>query len=86
MRHIPNILSAIRLLLVGVFVGLFLSGRVLGALSIFVFAFFTDVLDGRLARQYGWVSNLGKLLDPLGQHVPRVPPSASRPQRRRALR
>lgn len=69
MRHIPNILSAIRLLLVGVFVGLFLSDRVLAALSIFIFAFFTDVLDGRLARQYGWVSNLGKLLDPLADKL-----------------
>lgn len=65
MRHIPNILSFIRLLLVGVFVWLCLTGRYVAALSVFVFAFFTDVLDGRLARRYNWISNIGKLLDPL---------------------
>ena len=69
MRHLPNILSGIRLVLVGVFVSLFLAGRYLPALSIFVFAFLTDVLDGYLARANGWVTNLGKLLDPLADKL-----------------
>ncbi len=65
MRQLPNILSGLRLLLVGAFVVLFAEGRYLAALSLFIFAFFTDVLDGHLARLHGWVTNLGKLLDPL---------------------
>jgi cardiolipin synthase len=69
MRHLPNILSGLRLVLVGVFVWLFRAGRYLPALSIFVFAFFTDVLDGQLARANGWVTNLGKLLDPLADKL-----------------
>lgn len=69
MRHLPNILSGIRLILVGVFVSLFMAGRYLSALSVFVFAFFTDVLDGQLARAHGWVTNLGKLLDPLADKL-----------------
>jgi cardiolipin synthase len=69
MRHLPNILSGIRLILVGVFVVLFRAGRYLPALSVFVFAFFTDVLDGQLARANGWVTNLGKLLDPLADKL-----------------
>ena len=69
MRHLPNILSGIRLVLVGVFMSLFLAGRYLPALSIFVFAFLTDVLDGYLARKNGWVTNLGKLLDPLADKL-----------------
>ena len=69
MRHLPNILSGIRLILVGVFVSLFMAGRYLSALSIFVFAFFTDVLDGQLARANGWVTNLGKLLDALADKL-----------------
>lgn len=69
MRHLPNILSGIRLILVGIFMSLFLAGRYLPALSVFVFAFFTDVLDGQLARANGWVTDLGKLLDPLADKL-----------------
>ncbi|MEN6635964.1 MAG: CDP-alcohol phosphatidyltransferase family protein [Clostridiaceae bacterium] len=69
MRHLPNILSGIRLVLVGVFVMLFRAGRYLPALCVFLFAFFTDVLDGQIARANGWVSNVGKLLDPLADKL-----------------
>ena len=69
MRHLPNILSGLRLVLVGVFVMLFRAGSYLPALCVFVFAFFTDVLDGQIARANGWVSNLGKLLDPLADKL-----------------
>lgn len=69
MRHLPNILSGIRLILVGVFIWLFRAGRYLPALSVFVFAFFTDVLDGQIARANGWVTNIGKLLDPLADKL-----------------
>jgi cardiolipin synthase len=69
MRHLPNILSGIRLILVGVFVMLFRAGKYLPALSVFVIAFLTDILDGYLARSHGWVTNLGKLLDPLADKL-----------------
>ncbi|HWQ06624.1 MAG: CDP-alcohol phosphatidyltransferase family protein [Clostridiaceae bacterium] len=69
MRHLPNILSGLRLVLVGVFVWLFRAGSYLPALCVFVFAFFTDVLDGQIARANGWVTNLGKLLDPLADKL-----------------
>jgi len=69
MRHLPNILSGIRLLLVGVFVALFTAQWHLSAIAVFVFAFCTDVLDGHLARSYGWVTDIGKLLDPLADKL-----------------
>jgi cardiolipin synthase len=69
MRHLPNILSGIRLILIGVFVLQFRAGSYLPALCVFVVAFLTDILDGHIARSFGWVTDVGKLLDPLADKL-----------------
>jgi len=69
LRHIPNILSLIRLLLVPVFVSLFLSGKTTEAVIVFIFSGITDVLDGFIARRYNFISNAGKVLDPLADKL-----------------
>lgn len=69
MRHIPNIISLIRILMVGIFIGLFSAERYVAALAVYMFAFFSDVLDGQIARRYNWISNIGKLLDPLADKL-----------------
>ena len=46
-----------------------MTGQFTAALSVYVLAFFTDVLDGRLARRNGWITNVGKLLDPLADKL-----------------
>ena len=69
MRHIPNVLSAIRLILVGVFIFLFARAKYLACLIVFLTAFFTDLLDGYLARRNNWISDLGKVLDPLADKL-----------------
>jgi len=39
------------------------------AFWLFVAAALTDLVDGHLARRYGWISNLGKFLDPLADKL-----------------
>ena len=67
LKNIPNILSFIRLCLVAVFAILFFNENIhIGwALLVFLIAGATDVVDGFLARRYNWITNLGKILDPL---------------------
>ena len=71
LRHIPNILSGIRICMVPLFVYLFFEhyGRIYLSLLIFLLAGATDIIDGYLARRNNWTSNLGKLLDPLADKL-----------------
>lgn len=68
--HIPwnpaNLLSLGRLITTLPLVVLILLGThwtLLAAAVLFVVMAVTDTLDGRLARRYGWVSNIGIFLD-----------------------
>jgi CDP-diacylglycerol---glycerol-3-phosphate 3-phosphatidyltransferase len=39
------------------------------AFVLFLVAAFSDLWDGHLARKYGWISNFGKLLDPIADKL-----------------
>ena len=61
---VPNLISAIRLCLVPVFLILLLNGYDLAAAFLFALAAGTDWIDGQIARRTNQVSKLGQLLDP----------------------
>ena len=72
LKNIPNMLSSFRIFLVPVFVlaYFFDPNNVKGvAVGIYLLAAFTDFLDGAIARRYNLISNLGKVLDPLGDKM-----------------
>ncbi|MBO7690301.1 MAG: CDP-alcohol phosphatidyltransferase family protein, partial [Clostridia bacterium] len=66
---IPNLLSAIRILLIPVFLVLFLKGHYVAAVIVLVINGLTDTYDGKIARKFNQVSNLGKLLDPIADKL-----------------
>ena len=69
-KYIPNILSVIRILLVFTFAAAFFwCDSKITALAIFVLSGVTDAVDGRLARHFGWVSQAGKILDPVADKL-----------------
>lgn len=65
MRHLPNLLTILRLLLVPCFLGASIQGLYGTAFVLFVSAALTDVLDGMIARRWNLRSRLGAILDPL---------------------
>lgn len=70
---IPNLLSMFRLILAFVFLILYLNVETKTeywcALGILVLSAITDVVDGKIARHFHMVSNLGKILDPVADKV-----------------
>lgn len=60
-----NILTISRFLLIPVFLAFIFLRQFTSALIVFVFAGLTDFLDGAIARRFGQITELGKVLDPL---------------------
>lgn len=67
--NLPNKLTIFRVILIIPFVVLLLMGFDWIALGIFVIASLTDLIDGKIARKYGLVTNFGKFMDPLADKL-----------------
>jgi cardiolipin synthase len=63
-RHLPNLICLIRLLLIWPVAVALHKGQYLTALALFIVAAVSDGLDGYLAKRFGWTSEVGKFLDP----------------------
>lgn len=72
LKHVPNILSVCRILLIPVIVFSIVSGNYLMALIIFTISSLTDIVDGYIARNFDAVTNVGKLLDPLSDKLTQI--------------
>jgi cardiolipin synthase len=66
---VPNLLSALRLVGVPVFLWLLFTDRDVAAFVVLVLSGVTDYLDGKIARRFGLVSRVGQLLDPLADRL-----------------
>lgn len=71
--NLPNKLTMMRVFMIPVFV-LFMLVNITPydnwiALTIFIIASLTDLLDGKIARKYNLVTNFGKFMDPLADKL-----------------
>ncbi len=72
--NVPNTLSLIRLLLLPAFVALYITAgdntaQYRWAASVLLLSGLTDIADGVIARRFGLITPLGKLLDPLADKL-----------------
>ena len=71
-RNLPNVITVGRIVACPVIFFLALSPSVaarLAAFVLFVGAGLSDLWDGYLARKHGWITDVGKLLDPLADKL-----------------
>lgn len=68
--NVPNLITALRLVLIPLFAFVFLSGKSdLIAFLLLAVIGWSDFLDGFIARRAGQITELGKVLDPLADRV-----------------
>jgi cardiolipin synthase (CMP-forming) len=66
---VPNVLSALRLVGVPVFLWLLFTHQDIWAFVVLLLSGVTDYLDGKIARRFNLVSRVGELLDPLADRL-----------------
>ncbi len=69
MRHIPNLICLLRILLVAPLIAAMLAGEHVLILVLFSIAAISDGLDGYLAKRFNWTSELGRFLDPMADKL-----------------
>ncbi len=71
-KHIPNILTIFRFILIPFIVLNLANDKYLAAFVIFTVSGLTDILDGFIARKFNFISNFGKLIDPLADKCTQI--------------
>lgn len=66
---IPNMLTMLRILLVPVFIWAYIRRPGVLPILILTVSALTDLLDGKIARRFNQVSDVGKLLDPIADKL-----------------
>ena len=77
LKHLPNVLTIIRFLLIPVIVISIFNGDYIIAFIFFTVSGITDIADGCIARKFNLISNFGKLMDPLADKLTQIATIAS---------
>ncbi len=71
-KHIPNILTILRFIFIPIILYYIFTGNYLLGFIFFTISGITDILDGFIARKFNFISNFGKLMDPLADKLTQI--------------
>lgn len=77
LKNIPNALTIVRFVLIPFIVYYILTGQYIAGFVILTISGLTDVLDGLIARKFNFITNFGKLVDPLADKTTQIAVLAS---------
>lgn len=72
MKHIPNILTILRFFLIPFIMKYLFNDQYLLAFIMITVSGLTDILDGFIARKFNFITNFGKLIDPLADKLTQI--------------
>ena len=71
-KHVPNVLTIIRFLLIPVIIVFAIKDNYVVTIIVLSISGITDILDGFIARKFNFISDFGKLMDPLADKATQV--------------
>ena len=77
LKNIPNALTVVRFILIPLIVYYILTGQYIAGFIVLTISGLTDVLDGCIARKFNFITNFGKLIDPLADKATQIAVLAS---------
>lgn len=69
LKYVPNMLTVIRFFLIPFTVYYLVNDQFILAIVFLCISGLTDVLDGAIARKFNFITNFGKLIDPLADKI-----------------
>lgn len=71
-KHIPNALTILRFILIPFIIFYIVKDNYIEAFIFLTISGLTDVLDGIIARKFNFITNFGKLIDPLADKTTQI--------------
>ncbi len=68
-KQIPNVLTILRFFIIPFIIYYLIQDNYIVSFILLTFSGLTDVLDGAIARKFNFITNFGKLIDPLADKV-----------------
>lgn len=72
LKYVPNALTVLRFLLIPIIVIACVQGQYILAIALLSISGLTDILDGTIARKYNYITDFGKLMDPLADKATQI--------------
>lgn len=72
LKYVPNALTVLRFLLIPIIVIACVQGQYILAIAVLSISGLTDILDGTIARKYNYITDFGKLMDPLADKATQI--------------